>query len=138
MNTASNTAMSGIDPASNGVVVTINVPPALEEVIVDWLLARDSVTGFTSYRAYGHASAHDHLSIAEQVSGRQRRLEFRVALPEAALDVFLSDLADRFSGADLFYVATPVLRSAHLGAAIGATSGTAAGTVVDITHVTDL
>jgi len=108
--------------AINGVLVTINVPPALEEAVVDWLLARDSVTGFTSYRAYGHASAHEHLSIAEQVSGRQRRLEFRVSMAALALDVFLSDLADQFSGADVFFVATPVLRSAHLGTAPGRAS----------------
>lgn len=103
----------------DGVIVTINVPPALEEALVDWLLARDSVAGFTSYRAYGHAASHEHLSVAEQVSGRQRRLEFRVVLPAGTLGPFLSDLAGRFEGADLFYVATPVLRSAHLGAAPG-------------------
>ena len=96
------------------VLVTINVPPALEERFVDWLLDREDTPGFTSYAANGHGSRHDHLTVTEQVSGRQRRLEFRVEVPAGTLDAFVAALSATFGGADVFYVVVPVIRSAHL------------------------
>jgi hypothetical protein len=97
-------------------MVTLNVPPALEERIVDWLLARDSSSGFTANAAYGHGSGHDNLSIAEQVSGRQRRTEFRVTLAAPLLDVFVGELTTAFGQADVYYTAVPLVRAGHLGA----------------------
>jgi hypothetical protein len=96
------------------VAITLNVLPTFEERIVDWLLDHDTVSGFTSYAAHGHGARHDGLSVAEQVSGRQRRVEFRVELPAAALDGILTSLAAAFGGTDLYYYVTPVLRSGHL------------------------
>jgi hypothetical protein len=96
------------------VAITLNVLPTFEERIVDWLLDRESVSGFTSYAAHGHGAHHDGLSVAEQVSGRQRRLEFRIELPAAALDAFVTDLTTAFAGIDLYYFVTPVLRGGHL------------------------
>ena len=91
------------------------LPPASEERFVDWLLSSDVVAGFTSYAAYGHGARHDHLSVAEQVSGRQRRIEFRIQLAAEALDGFIAALAAGFRGVDLYFVVTAVLRSGHLG-----------------------
>jgi hypothetical protein len=95
-------------------LVTINVPPALEERVVDWLLERGDGLGFTSYVANGHGAGHEHLSIAEQVSGRQRRLEFRVEVPNGTLDSFTAALGAVFGGADVYYFVLPVIRSGHL------------------------
>jgi Protein of unknown function (DUF3240) len=103
------------DAIAASVMVTVNVPPALEERFVDWLLSSDVVAGFTSYVAYGHGASHDHLSVAEQVSGRQRRIEFRIQLAAETLDGFIAVLAAGFRGVDLYFVVTPVLRSGHLG-----------------------
>jgi hypothetical protein len=97
------------------VMVTVNVPPAIEERFVDWLLSSDAIAGFTSYEAYGHGANHDHLSVAEQVSGRQRRVEFRIQLAAEALDAVLAALTAGFRGVDLYFLVTPVLRSGHLG-----------------------
>ena len=94
--------------------VTINVPPAFEERVVDWLLARDDAVGFTSYTAHGHGARHGALSIAEQVSGRQRRVEFRVEVGAAALEAFVASLCEGFDGSDVYYFVIPVLRSGHL------------------------
>ncbi len=96
------------------VAVTFNVAPALEERFIDWLLVREEVAGFTSYTVHGHGSDHDHLTVAEQVSGRRRRTEFRVELARAALDPLLAALSTDFAGVDLYYVVLPVLRSRHL------------------------
>jgi hypothetical protein len=100
--------------ASN-VLLTINVTPALEDPVVDWLLGRGLDQGFTCARVDGHGSDHERFSIAEQVRGRQHRVEFRVLLDEAERDDLLESLAAEFFGADLFYFMTPVLQMGHLG-----------------------
>ena len=38
----------------NDTLLVLNIPPELEEDLVDYLLSRPSVTGFTSFRVYGH------------------------------------------------------------------------------------
>jgi hypothetical protein len=102
-----------IDAASR-LAVTINVAPALEERVVDWLLAGYGAQGFSALATYGHGGRHDEMSVAEQVSGRQRRVELRAEIAADALDAFLGDLTACFGGADVYYVVTPVLASGHL------------------------
>jgi hypothetical protein len=103
-----------VEPNEPRVAVTLNVAPAFEERVVDWLLTHDVVSGFTSCAAQGHGANHGDLTVAEQVVGRQRRIEFRVEIAAGALEEFLGLLAARFAGSDLYYFATPVLRSGHL------------------------
>jgi hypothetical protein len=98
------------------VLVALNVPPALEERLIDWLLARDADAGFTLYTARGHGAHSGRLSIAEQVRGYQHRSEARMELPEAQLDDVVAELGSVFGGADVFYYVIPVLRSGHLRA----------------------
>jgi hypothetical protein len=97
------------------IALTLNVAPALEEHLFDWLLARDDATGFTSYAAHGHGARDDRLSVAEQVSGRQRRLEIRVELRASELDGLLAALARDHGGADLHWFVVPIVRSGRLG-----------------------
>jgi Protein of unknown function (DUF3240) len=96
------------------VAVTIDVGPALEEPVVDWLLSRDEVATFTSYGTHAHGSDRDELSVAEQVSGRQRRVEVRIELAAAAVDDWLAALAASFGGADIRYSVTAIVRSGRL------------------------
>mgnify|MGYP003353351434 CR=1 FL=1 len=99
---------------SERVAVTLNVLPAFEERVVDWLIDRDDATGFTAYAAFGHSARHGELSAAEQVSGRQKRVEFRVELAGSSVEDFLAALIARFRGVDLYYHVVPVVRSGHL------------------------
>lgn len=101
-----------IDPNGATVVVTLNVAPALEERVVDWLLELEQ--GFSSASIHGHGARDSELSVAEQVSGRQKRVEFRTEMAAATVDGFLAALATRFAGTDLYFFVTPVLRSGHL------------------------
>ena len=102
------------DTYEERVAIAINVAPAFEERVVDWLLARDAASGFTSYAAFGHGARQNELSLAEQVQGRQRRVEFRIELPSGVLDAFIATLTASFAGTDLYYYVTPVVRSGHL------------------------
>lgn len=101
------------------VLVTLNAPPALEESIVDWLLERGAGQGFTQSVVFGHSSQHTGLTVAEQVSGRRRRVRFDVSISAAALDAFLGELDERFATSDLYYRVVPVLAEKHLGQSPG-------------------
>jgi len=97
------------------VLVTITSPPSLESQIVDWLLSQEDGIGFSSAAIHGHTTDHEHLSIAEQVSGRQKRIQFQVQMSGGRLDAFLGTLEADFAGADLHYWVVPVLAGGHLG-----------------------
>lgn len=96
------------------VAVTLSVPPALEERVIDWLLARPDVAAFTSGAAYRYGADSSALSIAEQVSGRQRRAEITLEMLAEAVAGWLRDLARDFSGMEIGYRVTPVLLSGDL------------------------
>jgi hypothetical protein len=102
-------------PWTDQVLIVITSPPSLESQLVDWLLLQNEGTGFSSSAAYGHSAHHDHLSIAEQVSGRQRRLQFQVQLEGERVEDFLDALQKDFAGADLHYWILPVLAGGQLG-----------------------
>ena len=90
------------------VILTLNVPPTIEEAIVDWLLETDESVEFTSHAVYAHGGAHD-LNVAEQVTGRRRRVEFRIELHDSSLESFVASLSAAFRGTDIRYFATPML-----------------------------
>lgn len=96
------------------ILVVLNAAPALEETLVDWLLARQETLGFTTVAASGHSAAHHDYTAAEQVKGRKRQVQFQVQLPGAQLNPFLQDAHARFPGADIYYWAVPVLSAGHL------------------------
>jgi hypothetical protein len=93
------------------VAVTLSLAPALEERVIDWLLARGDVATFTSVVVHAYGGDSRGLSVAEQVSGRQRRVELTVELPAGAVDRWLEDVATAFVGTDLRYRVTPILLS---------------------------
>ena len=93
---------------SEQVLVVLNAPPELEEPVIDWLLARDSGTGFTSFPVFGHSTDHDNLSAVEQVTGRKPRHQFQVQMHVVHLDSFMHSLRTSFGAADLHYWVMPV------------------------------
>ncbi len=97
------------------VLVTLTVAPALEEPVIDWLLARPESSGFTSLQASGHSARSEHLTPREQVTGRQRRTQFQVAMQQDHLDAFLAAARQAFAGADFHYWVVPVIAEGRLG-----------------------
>lgn len=96
-------------------LLVITAPPRLEEALVDWLLENAQGLGFTSAQVNGHSSQHGGLSLAEQVSGRRRRVQFQIHAEPPRIDQLLVDLAGEFRAADIHYWVTPLLRAGHLG-----------------------
>lgn len=95
----------------NEYLVTLNVPTGLEEMIVDTLLTFESAHGFCSFPVYAHDHKNEGLSLAEQVSGRQKRLRFQMYVNEASLQTLLKQLRDEFPGAGIRYWVMPVVEN---------------------------
>jgi len=95
-------------------LVTLNTPPDLEEPIVDWLLAREDGTGFTSFPVYGHSTSHAGLSPAEQVSGRQRRQQFQIQIRADDVDEFIDETRTSFGAAGIRFWVLPLTHSGHI------------------------
>ena len=95
-------------------LVTINVPPLLEEAMVDCLLVMELADGFSSLAVSAHGSEHETLSLAEQVAGRKKQIQFQMYVPEHQLDGLIKQLKTDFSGAGLHYWVTPVLEKGYL------------------------
>ena len=88
-------------------MLILNLPPGLEEDLIDYLLSLDCVRGFTSYDAMGHGE-HQNLTVAEQVSGRQRRKQFEILTEESAINSITDGLPE--VGKDITYWQQPVLQ----------------------------
>lgn len=90
-------------------LVTINVPLSLEEAMVDCLLTFESERGFSSLEVSAHDHRNQGLSLAEQVTGRQKKIRFQMYVEKPQLALLLSKLKQKFQGADIHYWVMPVL-----------------------------
>lgn len=95
-------------------LLTLIVTPAIENAVVDWLLERNDIAGFTSAPISGHGSSLNALSTAEQVAGRQRQVQFQLHLSEATAHKIITDASRDFHGSGMHYWLVPVLASGHL------------------------
>jgi hypothetical protein len=92
-------------------LVTINVPPSLEEALVDALLTLEEELGFSSFTVNAHHHENKGLSLAEQVTGRQKRLRFQMYVDENDLETLVNHLKQEFSGSGIQYWVLPVIFS---------------------------
>ncbi|BCO32821.1 hypothetical protein TspCOW1_29240 [Thiohalobacter sp. COW1] len=95
-------------------LLVLTAPPALEEALIDWLLEHGEGAGFTTQPVSGHSSRHGQLSLAEQVSGRQRRVQFQVHAGSERIEHLLQGLRRDFNGSDVHYWVAPLVMSGHL------------------------
>lgn len=96
------------------VKLVLIVAPELEEDLVDVLLGLPAVGGFTACVVAGNGKQQS-MSLAEQVTGRRKRLRFELVLAESALAEVLGELGRRI-GADTVYWVEPLLDFGKLGA----------------------
>lgn len=90
-------------------LMTINVPPSLEESIVDCLLTFEAEHGFSSLPVNAHDHKNEGLSVAEQVTGRQRKIRFQMYLEQKDLTSLVERLKADFSGSGINYWVQPVI-----------------------------
>jgi hypothetical protein len=95
-------------------LLTVIVPPDLEEPMVDWLLEQNHLQGFSSMQVYGHGSGVSSMSLSEQVMGRQKRTQFMVHAELSVLEALLKDLRKQYANAGMHYLLTPVISSGSI------------------------
>jgi hypothetical protein len=96
-------------------LVSLTVPPNLEEAIIDWLLGFETRCGFSSFPVSGHSSSQpQRLTLAEQVSGRKRNVRFEICLPKPEVDAVLARLRQDFPDTGISYWVTPVVSFGHV------------------------
>jgi hypothetical protein len=92
-------------------LVTLNIPPGLEEMMVDNLLMFEEDHGFSSFPVNAHHHINKGLSLAEQVTGRQKRIRFQMYVPVEELPRLLEQLRRDFSGSGIQYWVLPVIEN---------------------------
>jgi uncharacterized protein DUF3240 len=95
-------------------LITINVSPALEEAMVDCLLTFETAQGFSSFPVNAHDHRNQGLSIAEQVTGRQRKMRFQMYIDKDHVSALLSKIKADFKGTGLHYWMVPVLEHGEI------------------------
>ena len=103
------------DNASQALLILI-ANPKLEEMLVDFLLQQSALSGFTSMPVSGHGTGHDisKLSLVEQVTGRQGRMQFMMHAALPVLRELIAALKAEFMHADMHYILLPVLEAQSL------------------------
>jgi len=94
------------------VQLVLNTHPDLEEDLVDYLLTLSCVSGFTSYPVHGHGQ-HENLSVAEQVSGRRKRLQLEMIVNDTEVEIVLAGLIEKV-GRDINWWQQAIIASGSL------------------------
>lgn len=94
-------------------LLRLNVPPSLEEDVVDLLLTTENIPGFQSFPIRGHGRV-GAMTIAEQVEGRRNRIQFEIALDTEFLESLLAKLKKTFPVPDIIYWVLPISESGRL------------------------
>ncbi|NCA71517.1 MAG: DUF3240 domain-containing protein [Sphingobacteriia bacterium] len=90
------------------------VPPQTEDALVEWLLEREDISGFTSSPVAGHGSSERSMSIAEQVAGRSRRVMFVLLLPDTSVQTVIASLRIELARSGIHYWTVPVIEHGRL------------------------
>lgn len=80
------------------------VPPTLDEIMIDLLLEQTALSGFTSSNVSAHGVTSNKLSLTEQVTGRQQKIQFMVYGDFAELQLLVDILKARFANTDLRHI----------------------------------
>lgn len=95
-------------------LITIVAAPSLEEALIDWLLTQEDISGFSTAEIYGHGSRTTNLSVLEQVTGRQKRIQLTTHACSAIAPAFIENLKRNFQGANLHYYITLLTESGQI------------------------
>ncbi|MGV6857560.1 MAG: DUF3240 family protein [bacterium] len=95
-------------------LLTLSAPLALEDALSDFLLESPLCKGFSSTSMAGHSENTRQYSVAEQVTGKQKRIAFYVQGEAQELALLVAATAESFSGVGLHYWIVPVMAQGSL------------------------
>ncbi len=99
---------------TNTCLLTLITAPAMEETLIDWLLTQEEISGFSSTEIYGHGSRSTHLSLLEQVTGRQKRIQFMIHTHTEIAKQLVEDLKQKYPNTGLHYMMTPIFEAGQI------------------------
>ena len=82
---------------------------AVEEKLLDMVLARFGDHAFSSSPTFGHGVASERLSAIEQVLGRSRSAHIQILMTQEELAILQQALHEEFAGSGIRYWAAPVV-----------------------------
>lgn len=104
-----------MDPNAIDTQLTLVLPAALEEQVIDLLLSHpDLAWGFTAQTVAGRGADVKFEGVAEHVRGRAGRVEIQLVLPRAHADALLALIGAQYANTGIFYWMTPVIRSGRI------------------------
>jgi hypothetical protein len=95
----------------NEAVLMIITAPNIEELMIDLLLEQPDVSGFTSHIVNAHGAGGIQLSMQEQVSGRQQKVQFMVYGTQSALQAFVGLIKAQLEHSGTRYILLPAIDS---------------------------
>jgi nitrogen regulatory protein PII len=99
------------DAMAQGLLILI-APVHLEEILVDFLLQKNELSGFTTSHVSGHGRHHAEsaasLSMVEQVAGRQKRVQFMMHASFDTLQSLIDELKQRFKHTGMHFILMPM------------------------------
>ncbi len=95
-------------------LLTLIAPQSLEEELVDFFLDSEHQHGFTSLQVHGHSLQHGGLSVIEQVTGRQQKIQFQVLVDESEARDICQRLKAVFSDAGIHFWLTPTVMQGRI------------------------
>lgn len=96
-------------------LLTLVMPPALSDLLVDWLLEQPEVVGFISLPVNGHGGEEHAMSAAEKVAGYRKGWMIQTHMPQKKACELLARLKESFAGSEIHYWMTPLIVGGNLG-----------------------
>lgn len=95
---------------SEAVVLTLTAPRALEDKLVEALVAHEAAgaAGFTVHEVDAHGRSLAFATVGEQISGRVRLLEFRLVLSADHAQDVVEQLAALLHGQNVAWQLAPL------------------------------
>lgn len=79
--------------------------------MIDLLLEQPEISGFTSHIVNAHGAGENPLSMQEQVSGRQQKVQFMVYGNQTALQAFVGLIKTTLEHSGARYILLPAIDS---------------------------
>ncbi len=98
----------------NACLLTLISAPSMEETLIDWLLTQEEISGFSSMEIYGHGSRSTNLSLLEQVTGRQKRIQITIHTEKEIAERLVAELKSKYPHTGLHYLITPIVEAGQI------------------------
>jgi len=95
-------------------LLTLIIPAAIEDVVVDWLLEQQGFTGFNSMMVNGYGLDEKNMTLPEKVTGKTYRIMFQMHMDDTLSEFILENLKQDFPTSDIHYMITPLSSAGNL------------------------